>query len=131
MPKSDPKWLKSVEAKLSRLVRCVVAKASDDPEFARQLAAVFEVDGRDATPTEKPTPPKRRHFNPVTFLHEHGEERLRIELGFKTDSELREIIRSEGIMKGKEVNALERDRMINDIIAHSDRRLHQGASFLS
>jgi hypothetical protein len=67
----------------------------------------------------------------VTFLHEHGEERLRGELGLKTDSELREIIRREGILKGKEVNALGRDKMINDIVSHSDRRLRQGVAFLS
>jgi hypothetical protein len=130
MPKSDPKLVKSLEAKLTRVVRCVAAKAADDPEFAQQLADALGTNGRGAPP-EKPTPAKRTHFNPVTFLHENGEERLRAELGYKTDSELRDIVRAEGILKGKEVNALEREKMISDIVSHADRRLHQGSSFLA
>jgi hypothetical protein len=131
MPATDPKLLRSLNAKLTRLMRCVIAKAGDDPDFAQQLGDVLRGNRRDGSRSEEPAPPKRKHFNPVTFLHENGPERLRAQLGYKTDSELRDIIRGEGIVKGKEVNTLERDKMIDDIIAHADRRLHQGSSFLA
>lgn len=131
MPKPDPKLMKSLEAKLSRLIRCVITKAGNDPDFAQELGIVLEVGGSEVTPAAKSTPAKRKQFSPVTFLHENGEERLRLELGYKTDSELRDIIRGEGIAKGKEVSALDRDKMINDIVAHADRRLHQGSVFLT
>jgi hypothetical protein len=123
--------VKALEGKLSRLVRSIVKKARDDSDFAQEICEILAPEGRGASSVEPSTPAKRQQFNPVTFLHEHGQDRLCTELGYMTDSELREIIRAQGIRRGKEVQTIERGDMINEIVAHSDRRLHQGASFLS
>jgi hypothetical protein len=131
MPNSDPKLLKSLKGKLGRLLSCVVAHASKDPAFAEELAAALMTNRESASREGRRPATRSIRFSPVAFLHEHGQDQLRTELGKMTDDELREIVRAQGIAKGKEAKTMDRDKMINLVVQHSNRRLHQGSAFLS
>lgn len=131
MSEIDSAILKSLETKLTNLVTCVLNKASNDPEFARQLEEILLSDSLQKTLREGKKKAKKHDFHPVAFLHEHGEEKLRMELEGKTDAELRVVLRSEGIRKGKELKSIERKEMIEEIMVDSSRKLKQGSSFLS
>lgn len=131
MPNTDPKLLKVVKGKLARLLNCVIAKATDDEVFAQQLAEILQTEVRSAAVEKTVLVEKQKGFNPVAYLHEQGEVKLRSELCQMTDDQLRDLIREQGIAKGKEARAIPRDKMIEDIFQYSDRRLHQGTSFLS
>jgi hypothetical protein len=48
-----------------------------------------------------------------------------------TDAELRDVVRSQGIVKGKEAKSVGREKMIELVLLRSKRRLHQGAALLS
>ncbi len=130
MSEVDPKAIRAMETKLMNLVRCVVDHAATDPDFARKLEEVLLSDSLSKMVREKKVESRRPTFVPVPFLHEHGDERLQNELNGMTDHELRMIVRSERIRRGKEVNALDRTTLISEIISHSQRRLDQGAAFL-
>ena len=130
MSEVDPKVIKAMETKLMNLVRSVVDHAATDLDFARKLEEVLLSDSLSKMVREKKVESKRPSFAPVPFLHEHGEERLRSELNGMTDHDLRIIVRSERIRRGKEVNSLDRATLISEIISHSQRRLDQGATFL-
>jgi len=52
-------------------------------------------------------------------------------LGRMTDAELRDVVRSQGIVKGKEAKSVGREKMIELVLLRSKRRLHQGAALLS
>lgn len=69
-------------------------------------------------------------FNTVTYLEEHGEEKLQAELESKDNTELTKIIRSERIKTGKDFKTLGREDMIKEIISSAKRRLKQGSVFL-
>lgn len=131
MPSTDAKLLKLVKGKLVRLLNCVMAKAADDEVFAQELVNILRTDERGVGVEKKSMTEKQKGFNPVGCLHEYGESRLRSELCQMTDDQLRDLIREQGIAKGKEVRTLLRDKMIEDIVQFADRRLHQGTSFLS
>lgn len=73
---------------------------------------------------------KKIDFNTVTYLEEHGEEKLQEELASKDNTELTKIIRSEGIKIGKDLKTLGREDMIKEIISSAKRRLKQGSVFL-
>lgn len=130
MPNADPKLLKSLSGKLTRLLDCVIAQASSDPEFAQRLADALSMKESHHSVEETPPPAKKAHFNPVAFLHENGDEKLRNELSRMTDNELREIVRDQGIAKSKEARTMKRDKLVDEIVSQSDRRLHQGSAFL-
>lgn len=131
MSEIDLTILKALETKLTNIVSCVLNKASNDPEFARQLEEILLSDSLQKTLREGKKKTKKHEFHPVTFLHEYGEEKLRTELEGKTDAELRLVLRSEGIRKGKELKSIERKEMIEEIMSDSGRKLKQGSSFLS
>ena len=130
MPEIDVVMLKSLETKLTNLVTCILNKASSDPEFARQLEEIVLSDSLQKTIRESKKKTKKHVFNAVTYLHENGEDKLRVELEGKTDTELRQVLRTEGIRKGKELKNIERQKMIEEIIANSSRKLKQGSAFL-
>jgi hypothetical protein len=66
----------------------------------------------------------------VNYLQENGEEKLQEELNKKTDTELRQVLRSEGVKIGKDLKTIEREEMIQEIISNTKRRLKQGSAFL-
>jgi hypothetical protein len=78
----------------------------------------------------KQTRGKKLDFNAVIYLQEHGEDKLQEELGKKTNDELTQIIRSEGIKIGKDLKTLGRESMIQEIILNAKRRLNHGSVFL-
>ena len=130
MSEIDSKRLRAIEIKLTNIVNAVINKAATDPEFANQLEEVLISDSLRKILGEKNKKAKKPAFNPVAYLHEHDKDKLRVELDGKTDSELRLILRSEGIRKGKELKSLERQQMIDEIALYSDRTLKQGSAFL-
>lgn len=130
MSENNPEMLKALESKLTNLVHCILNEAQRNDEFARQLEEVFISDSLRKILGESKKKPQRDVFNVIGFLHENGEAKLRAELERKTDSELREILRSEGIKKGKELKVTTRQQMVEEIITNSQRRLTQGSSFL-
>ena len=120
---------KALDAKLHKLIACVLKKAKADATFANELSRILSVaNAEDAQVQAKPTslPP----FDSVSFLHQHGEAALGIELGLKPDSDLRAIMKFQGLIKSKESKILEREQMISEIIGYSSRKLKQGSAFL-
>ena len=73
---------------------------------------------------------KKQNFNPVDYLHNHGEKLLRDELNLLTDNELKQILRASGSGKTRIPKTVERQKLIEDIVAVSTRTLKQGSSFL-
>jgi hypothetical protein len=132
MSEVEKQVLKALETKLLNLVRCVVDKAAVDEPFRAELEKILLTDSLSKKLREKGTKGtnKRPAFQPVAFLHEHGMEELRRKLDDMTDHDLRVVVRSEGIRKGKEVRTLERAVLIQEIMDSSTRRLQQGSSFL-
>jgi hypothetical protein len=130
MSETNPEILRALETKLTNLSRCILNEAERNDEFARRLEEVLISDSLRNILGETKKKPQKDIFNSVGFLHENGEGKLREELERKTDSELREILRSEGIKKGKELKVINRQQVIEEIITNSQRRLTQGASFL-
>lgn len=130
MSEVNPARLKALELKLTSLMNCILNKAAIDADFMSQLEEVLLSDSLRAVLRESKKKAKKSFFNPVAYLHEHNENELRTELEGKTDTDLRLILRSEGIRKGKELKNIERRQMIDEIIQSSVRRLRQGSSFL-
>lgn len=130
MSETNPEIQKALETKLTNLLRCVLTEAEKNEEFAQRLEEILISDSLRNILGENKKKLQKDAFNVVGFLHEHGEDKLREELGIKTDSELKEILRSEGIKKGKELRTIDRQQMIEEIVTKSQRRLRQGSSFL-
>jgi hypothetical protein len=78
----------------------------------------------------KQTKSKKLDFNAVTYLQEHGEDKLKEELEKKLNIDLIQIIRSASIKTGKDPKTLEHEDMIKEIILNAKRRLKQGSAFL-
>jgi hypothetical protein len=72
---------------------------------------------------------KKTGFNPVSYLHEQGESALREKLELESNSELTQILRSEGIRKGK-FKITDRQKIIDEITRYAIRQLNQGSAFL-
>jgi hypothetical protein len=130
MSEAKPEILKALEIKLTNLLRCILDEAERSDDFAQQLEDILISDSLKNILRESKKKPKKNVFNAVGFLHENGVDKLREELEGKTDSELREILRSEGIKKGKELKSIDRQQMIEELISISGQRLSQGSSFL-
>jgi hypothetical protein len=130
MPEIDSKRPIAIKTKLTNFVNAVINKAATDHEFANQLEEVLIGNSFRKIPGEKKKNAGKPAFNPVEYLHVHDKDKLRVELERKTDSELRLILRSEGIRKGKELKSLERQQMIDEIASNSERILKQGSVFL-
>jgi len=73
---------------------------------------------------------KKTDFNAVSYLQDNGEEKLQEELNKKTDTELKQVLRSEGMKTGKDLKTIEREEMIQEIISNTKRRLKHGSAFL-
>src|SRR4051794_7782161 len=121
--------LKELERRLRDLLRCVIDQAAGDPEFAAKLEGAL-LGGGTALDGHRPKGEKKKRidFRPVAFLDEHGEDGLVAELERRTDEELRSIMRSEGIAKGKALKSVDRPRMITEILGLTTRRLRQGSA---
>jgi hypothetical protein len=78
----------------------------------------------------KQTKGKKLDFNAVTYLQEHGDDKLEEELKKKANIELTQITRSAGIQRGRDPKTFEREDMIKEIILNAKRRLKQGSAFL-
>lgn len=78
----------------------------------------------------KQTRNKKPDFNAVTYLQEHGEDKLKKELVDKAHTELTQILRSEGIKIAKDSKTLKREEIIQEIILNAKRRLKHGSVFL-
>jgi hypothetical protein len=137
--KDNHRLLKDLETKLKNLVDCIIAKAATDSEFAIQLENILlnlNESGVAETPINqikeitKSKKDKKQNFNPVDYLHNHGEKLLRDELNLLTDNELKQILRASGSGKTRIPKTVERQKLIEDIVAVSTRTLKQGSSFL-
>lgn len=137
MPEVNPLTLQKLETKLKNLVDCVLKKASTDLEFAHQLEEILlsdllykEAQISSAKDNKKSIKSKKQNFNAVEYLHKHDQEKLREELNFKTDNELKQILREGGNSKIRIPKNTERQKLIDDIVTQSIRTLKQGSSFL-
>jgi hypothetical protein len=72
---------------------------------------------------------KKTGFNLIAYLHEQGESALREKLELESNSELAQILRSEGIRKGK-FKITNRQKTIDEITQYAIRQLNQGSAFL-
>lgn len=128
---SDDPELKLVENRLVALVRCVLAKADVDTEFAKQLKELFLSDSVRLSLLSKTAKKGRRAiFDPVSFLDAKGIGALRQELSDKPTSELAEVARQHRVISLKSAKGMERDELIAKLVAHAERKLTQGGVFL-
>lgn len=117
-----------VERQLRRLVAAITEKAESDPDFAGQLARILNLSGgRQESETDKP---RDATFNPVDILHREGAEALQRQLDLRTDAELKEILRQQGLRRQRGEKQFDRGEAIQAIKASAERRLHQGSAFL-
>ncbi len=130
MPSDDPE-LKAVEGRLVALVRCVLAKADADAEFADQLKELFLSDTlRVALRSKGSKKGRRAVFDPVAFLSKHGPDALRQDLADRPTSELAEIARQQRVVPPKAIKRMDRDELAAKLVAHAERKLSQGGVFL-
>ena len=122
---------------MKNLVDCIIAKAATDSEFARQLEKILlselpvtEISVNPVKEKIKNKKDKKQNFNPVDYLHNHGEKELIDELNLLTDNELKQILRAGGSGKTRIPKTVERQKLIEDIVAVSIQTLKQGSSFL-
>ena len=139
MLKDNRRMLKDLETKLKNLVDCIIAKAANDSEFAIQLENILLNLNEPSVPvtpvnqikqTTQTKKDKKQNFNPVDYLHNYGEKLLRDELNLLTDNELKQILRASSSGKTRISKTVERQKLIEDIVAVSTRTLKQGSSFL-
>lgn len=139
MLKDNHRLLKDLETKLKNLVDCIIAKAATDSEFAIQLenillnlneSSVPETSANQIKEITKSKKGKKQNFSPVDYLHNHGEKLLRDELNLLTDNELKQILRASVSGTTRIPKTVERQKLIEDIVAVSTRTLKQGSSFL-
>jgi len=135
--KDNPDILNDLEIKMKNLVDCIIAKAATDSEFTMQLEKILlselpieETSFNPIKETTKNKKDKKQNFNPVDYLHNHGESKLRNELNLLTDNELKQILRAGGSGKTRIPKTIERQKLIEDIVTVSTRTLKQGSSFL-
>ena len=122
------KDFKLVERQLRRFVSIVIEKAQSDSEFAAQIANILNPPkAADGVETEKAA---KAAFNVVDILHREGREALQRQLELRTDSELKDILRQEGVRRQKSQKPFVRNDAILIIITRAEQQLHQGASFL-
>ena len=127
---SEPKVrLRGVKAILMRLVDCILRKAEGDDEFATQLQDILGVASPAPKRLRKTAGPAGPAFDPVTFLHEHGEENLRAALSGKTEVELQRILRAQGVKRRRNSQSRSMGELAQEIVQVSKRRLSQGTSF--
>ncbi len=122
------KDLKLLERQLRRLVNAVIEKAQSDSDFAKQLAKILNLS--KATGLSQIEKTSKTVFKAVDILHREGREGLRHQLELRTDTELKDILRQEGVRKQKSQKSFVRNDAILTIITRAERQLHQGASFL-
>ena len=130
MPSNDPE-LKAVESRLAALVRCVVAKAEADPEFAGELKELFLSESlRVALRLKGGKKGLRAVFDPVAFLSKHSDDALRQDLADRPTSELAEIARVQRVAPPKSIKGMDRDELTAKLVAHAKHKLSQGGVFL-
>lgn len=137
MLKDNPKIVNDLKIKMKNLVDCIIAKAATDSEFAMQLEKILlselpvtEISVNPIKETIKNKKDKKQNFNPVDYLHNHGEIKLRDELNLRTDNELKQVLRASGSGKTRIPKTVERQKLIEDIVMITTRTLKQGSSFL-
>lgn len=119
---------KLLERQLRQLVNAVIEKAQSDSDFARQLAKILNLSkAADSSKIEKAS---KTVFNAVDVLHREGREALQLQLELRTDTELKDILRREGVRKQKSQKPFVRNDAISTIVTRAERQLYQGASFL-
>ncbi|MEK7996607.1 MAG: hypothetical protein AAB403_22625 [Planctomycetota bacterium] len=128
---SEPRVrLREVKAILMRVVDCILKKAEGDDEFATQLQDILRVGSPAPKRLRKTAGPAGPAFDPVTFLHEHGEENLRATLSSKTEVELQRVLRAQGVKRPRNSQSRSIGELVEEIVQVSKRRLSQGTSFL-
>jgi len=126
MPFPDSE-LKVVEDRLIALVKCIVAKARADAEFAEQLNELLLSDTLRTAVRSKGSKKNRQEvFDPVAYLNQHSAEALRQCLGDKPQSELVDIARKQRLAQSKSLKTMERDDLIAKLVAEAQRRLDRG-----
>ena len=114
---ADEPTLWAIEARMIALVRCVLAKAASDDEFAGQLKQVlFTNEPPLVTHSELPasTQAKERNktkrvvFDVVGFVARNGADRLPVVLAEMSADDLAEIVRKHRCMDIKSVKGAER-----------------------
>lgn len=130
MSETEKQNLKNLEIKLKNLMKCVLDKAAIDSEFAHQLEEALSSNSPHKIVSSGKSKSRKSTFNTVAYLHEYNESKLRDELENKTDAELKQILQAESNKKGKDLKNIERQQLVDEIIANANCVLKQGSSFL-
>lgn len=131
MSETEQQPLKNLEQKLENFLNCLLEKAENDSEFAYQLEqALSSKSSLEPTKSRIRKRLNKKVFNAITFLHQNGEDLMREELNNMTDNELKKILQELGARKTKDLKTLERQKVIDEIIAKANCDLNQGSAFL-
>jgi hypothetical protein len=127
---SDDQELKAVKARLEALLRCIVAKAESDTDFAEKIKEILLSDSVRSSIRKKATRKLSREvFDPVGFLGRNDANRLEQELSAKPTSELGDIVRLHRVLSTKVIKTTERKELIGLIVTYAQRKLDQGGVF--
>jgi hypothetical protein len=105
---------------------CETDLAITKPEGVKQNTSSTSAKGKSSKTSKSK---KKSSLNPVAYLHEYGETALREKLALEATSDLEQILRSEGIRKGK-IKIADRTKAIDDISQYAIRQLNKGSAFL-
>ena len=122
--------LNILKVKLTGLVECILEKAANDNDFAKQLEEILLSDSLYKKEKKIQSKSKNTDFNPLDYLSKHSKPELKNELSCKTDDELKKIFRSRGSRRSKDIKNIERDQLIEEIILETVRNLNQGWSII-
>lgn len=130
MPPGDAE-VKAIEDRLVALVKCVIAKARADAEFAEQLNELLLSDTLRAAIRSKGSKKSRQEvFDPVAYLSQHNATALQQCLAGKPLFELVEVATKEKLARPKAIKRMERDVLITELVAYAERRLNRTGVFI-
>lgn len=125
MPSEGPE-LTAIRHRLNAVVRCVLAHAEKDAEFAAELAESLTGDSRpEPRPTKKPP-----GMNLVEALKDRGEGSLIQELGGLPTSELLNLAQHYEAAPAKQTKKMSRDELVACLVAKAHQRLGRGSEFI-
>jgi hypothetical protein len=130
LPESNTSTLTTVRPSLL-VTSCKELSDDTGPTIARLGSVKPNASSTPAKTKSSKTPKSKKKLtlNPVAYLHEYGEAALREKLDLEATSDLEQILRSEGICKGK-IKIADRAKAIDDISQYAIRQLNKGSAFL-
>lgn len=133
MQETETPNIRALKIKINKLAKIILDELSVNPSFCQKLEEMLIESSpmSSISVVKAPTAKKAKLvFNPVRYLQENSEEFLLKELDTKTETELKGIMRAEGLKKPKGVKIYGKEEIIKDIVNAAKQNLKQGEAFL-